>query len=81
MPDELHDPDETDMDQDEGDEFAQTEPCPYCGEPVYERAEACPNCGRYTSLEDVARRKPLWLVVSAGVCVVLILIVWVLRSL
>ena len=81
MPDDSHDPDTSDMDQDEGDEFAETEQCPLCGEPVYEQAEVCPNCGQYISEEDSSPRKPLWIVMSVGICVAVILIVWVLKSL
>jgi predicted nucleic acid-binding Zn ribbon protein len=81
VPDDPQDPDNSDMDQDEGDEFAETEQCPLCGEPVYEQAEVCPNCGQYISEEDSSPRKPLWIVMSVGICVAVILIVWVLKSL
>jgi len=68
------------MDQDEGDEFAEIEQCPLCGEPVYEQAEVCPNCGQYISEEYPSPRKRLRIVISVGICVAVILIVWVLKS-
>jgi len=59
-------------DQDEEDE---TDPCPYCGEQVYEDAEWCPSCGKYLSEEDTSPRKPLWVVAVA--LVLLALFIWV----
>jgi predicted nucleic acid-binding Zn ribbon protein len=75
MQDDPQDPDDSDID-DDGEDFATTEPCPSCGNPVYEDAEICPKCGQYISQEDST--KPLWIIVTTGVCVAVILIVWVL---
>jgi predicted nucleic acid-binding Zn ribbon protein len=77
MRDDRQDPD-SDIDDTEGNDFADTEPCPSCGHPVYEDAEICPKCGQYISQEDSTSRKPLWIIVTAGLCVAVILIVWVL---
>ena len=70
------DPDDSDVDH---DELADTEPCPYCGREIYEQAEACPHCGKYISQEGSLRRKPLWFVVSAILCLMLIILFWVMR--
>jgi predicted nucleic acid-binding Zn ribbon protein len=76
--DDPQDPDDSDIDPDDGEDFATTEPCPSCGEPVYEDAEICPKCGQYISQQNSTSRKPLWIVVTTGICVAIILIVWVL---
>lgn len=81
MPTDPQDPYGSDMDQDDGDdEFVETEPCPFCGKPVYEQAEICPHCGQYIVDQESSRKKPLWIVVGVAVCLTLILIVWVLNS-
>jgi uncharacterized protein (DUF983 family) len=58
------------------DDDDETQACPECGERVYEDAERCPHCGNYISPES-SSRKPLWIVVTAIVCVLLIWFVWV----
>jgi predicted nucleic acid-binding Zn ribbon protein len=71
--------DDNDLDQDNVDDSpADTEPCPFCGKPVYEDAEVCPKCGQYISQEASSPKKPLWIILTVGVCVAVILIVWVL---
>ena len=60
-------------DSDDGDE--PTVPCPYCGHEILEDAPRCPACERYLSLEDSpAPRKPLWVIVTALVC--LAAVIW-----
>ena len=79
MEDDPQDPEDFDIDEDDGDEdFADTEPCPSCGTFVYDDAEICPKCGQYISSHDFSSKKPLWIIVTAAVCVAAILIVWVL---
>lgn len=79
MPDDPQDSDDSGMDQtDDEEDSADTDPCPSCGQPVYEDAEVCPKCGQYISRDEYSSKKPLWIVVTAGVCVAVILIVWVL---
>lgn len=84
QPDDDDDDDETDGawddddsppgdDSDDGDE--PTVPCPYCGHDILEDAPRCPSCERYLSLEDSpAPRKPLWVIVTALVC--LAAVIW-----
>jgi predicted nucleic acid-binding Zn ribbon protein len=82
MLDDPPDLDDSDMDQNDDDEdFADTGPCPSCGKPVYEDADVCPNCGHYITQDEFASRKPLWIILTAGICVAVILIVWVLLRL
>jgi hypothetical protein len=51
-----------------------TEPCPYCGEPVYEGSPRCPHCESYISEEDAPpSRKPWWLIAGALVCLLIVL--------
>ena len=65
-------------DEPDDDESAETIPCPYCGEPVYEEAQRCPECGSYLSREDAPRHRPLWLIAGVLVCLVVVLR-WVIR--
>ncbi|WP_435018363.1 zinc ribbon domain-containing protein [Tundrisphaera sp. TA3] len=68
--------DDEDWEDDEGEAEAgkddETIPCPHCRRPVYEDAEQCPHCRRYLSIEDAPRRKPWWVVVGVGVCLVMV---------
>ena len=81
MQDDPQDPDDSDLDENADDEdSADTRPCPSCGNPVYADAEQCPKCGQYISRDDFPSKKPLWIILTAGVCVAVILIVWVLMS-
>ena len=74
--DESEFPDESDMDRDDGDDD-DTEPCPYCGQAVYSQAQRCPRCGRYISAEDRPRGRPLWIVATALVCLIIV-VIWVI---
>ncbi len=56
-----------------------TNPCPHCGEAVYEDAERCPRCEQYLSREDAPSRQPGWFVACAVVCL-LIAVWWVWRG-
>jgi hypothetical protein len=48
------------------DEDVELLPCPSCGEPIYEEAEACPYCGEYvTHSTSVLAGKPRWFVALA----------------
>jgi predicted nucleic acid-binding Zn ribbon protein len=76
--DDPEEPDEFDIENDGDEDSVDTESCPSCGAPVYEDAEICPKCGQDISQEDSTSRKPLWIIVTTGVCVAVILIVWVL---
>lgn len=50
-----------------------TEPCPHCGEPVYEDADRCPYCGSFISDADrAAPRKPWWILLGVAVCLYLV---------
>jgi predicted RNA-binding Zn-ribbon protein involved in translation (DUF1610 family) len=56
------------------DEELDLLPCPSCGEPIYEEAEACPYCGEYvTHSTSVLASKPLWFVVLAILGIVAII--------
>lgn len=56
-----------DYEVDEDDE--ETDPCPYCGQPVHHEAILCPHCDRYLSREDAPpEKKPLWIVIAALLC-------------
>ena len=67
-------PDDADTDTDESD--LGSEPCPYCGEAVYEDAELCPHCRSYISREDSVNRKPLWFLIAALILLAVTLFVW-----
>lgn len=61
------------------DDSVDTEPCPFCHKPVYEQAEVCPHCRHYLSAEEIHTRKPLWFIITAIVCLLLIVLLWVLQ--
>jgi endogenous inhibitor of DNA gyrase (YacG/DUF329 family) len=69
-----HDPDETNDEDwgDSDDDDDATDPCPHCGEPVYDDAERCPYCGRYLSREDVRESKPWWVVLGVMMCLAMV---------
>ena len=72
MPHNWDDDDESDWDDDDyGDDSDDpgTIPCPHCRREVDEDAQRCPYCERYLSDEEaVSYRKPLWIVITAIVC-------------
>ncbi len=71
----MHDEDEYEPD-DDGDD---TVPCPYYGAAVYEDAERCPRCENYISREDTPSGVPLWIKLTALVCIVVAL-GWAVRG-
>jgi predicted nucleic acid-binding Zn ribbon protein len=76
-------PDEADVDADEeGQTFSvETEPCPYCGKPVYEQAEVCPHCKSFLSIEEGrGAGRPKWMVIAALLVIAAIVIGWVLAK-
>jgi hypothetical protein len=80
--------DEDDWDEDEWDEDAPEEheemvACPYCMEMISEHAERCPHCENWISEEDeeaMPEGKPAWVVMTAVICLVLILFFWVFKN-
>ena len=51
-----------------------TQPCPYCREPVYDDAERCPHCENYLSQEDAPpTRRPLWIIIGTLICLAIVL--------
>ncbi len=73
--DDPEEPDESDMDADEGDDSGiETEECPHCGADVHEFAERCPACGRYVSREEAPRgTHPRWVIATATVLLLIML--------
>ena len=68
------------MPYDEYDEDGDdTVPCPYCGAAVHEEAERCPHCENYISREDAPSSVPLWVKVTALVCLAVAL-GWAVRG-
>jgi uncharacterized paraquat-inducible protein A len=64
---------------DEEDDGDETVPCPYCGAAVYEDAERCPRCENYLSREDAPSQVPLWVKLTALVCLAMA-VGWAIRS-
>jgi hypothetical protein len=69
-------PDVDDLDDDDDDE---TVPCPHCGAAVYEDAERCPRCENYLSREEAPSTVPLWVKLTALVCLGAA-ILWAIRG-
>jgi len=57
----------------------ETVPCPYCRREVYEEAERCPYCENYLAREDAPSQTPLWIVVTAVICLIAVAL-WVLQG-
>jgi predicted nucleic acid-binding Zn ribbon protein len=77
--DDPENPDESDIDEDD-DEGPDLVECPRCGAEISEDAQRCPRCGSYLSQEDTRPRKPPWMLITAVVLVVAILVSWVLLA-
>lgn len=69
--DELDDDDYPDPEDSDGDE-EDTVDCPYCGAAIYDDAVRCPRCENYISREDAPSRPPVWIVVTAVICLFLV---------
>lgn len=54
------------------DDSVEMVPCPECGELVYEEAQQCPSCGWYVTPER--SKLPPWIVVTAVVCLLAIIL-------
>jgi hypothetical protein len=70
------DPYDSESDSDDDD----TEPCQYCGAAVYDDSPRCPACGNYLSGEDAPSRFPVWVKITALICLVVV-VLWVLYQL
>jgi predicted nucleic acid-binding Zn ribbon protein len=75
-----HDEDDDDYAEEEDGDDDDTVECPYCGAAIYEDAVRCPRCENYLSREDAPSRKPLWIVVTAVICL-FVVIAWILGRL
>ena len=53
------------------DDDAETVRCTRCGKYILEDSECCPYCRHY-QLADERNRKPLWLILTAILCIFLI---------
>jgi len=60
--------------EDDDDPESETLPCPSCGSAMFEDSPRCPTCGNYVAAADSSPRRPLWVMVTALVC--LALAVW-----
>lgn len=67
-------------DEEDGDEEDDTVECPYCRASIYGDAVRCPRCENYLSREDAPSRTPLWIVLTALICLVVVL-AWVFGKL
>jgi predicted nucleic acid-binding Zn ribbon protein len=75
----LHDADE-DWDDDYDEDTDETMPCPYCHRAIHDDSVRCPYCGNYLSEEDVPQKsKPLWLILAAIACL-LIVLMWIVSG-
>jgi uncharacterized paraquat-inducible protein A len=55
------------------DDDDDTAVCPYCGASIYDDAVRCPRCENYLSREDAPSRQSWWIVLTAILCVLLVL--------
>ncbi len=55
------------------DQFgSEVDPCPHCGEIIYDQAEKCPKCDQY--LGETSKTMSLWTV--AGVFGLIVIMFW-----
>lgn len=70
---------EPDAEDEPDEEDGGTVPCPYCHREIHEDSPRCPHCGSYISEEDAPpSRKPTWIVVTAIICVVFV-VLWIMN--
>lgn len=68
------DDDDESGDWDSDDETLPTILCPNCREEILEEAVRCPYCGNYASREELrGPERPMWFIVTAIGCIVLVL--------
>ncbi len=48
--------------------------CPHCKETIFDESEQCPACGKYLSVEDAPAARPGWIVGTAVVCLVVVIL-------
>jgi uncharacterized paraquat-inducible protein A len=65
-------PDPSDMDDDEQDS-TDTHPCPHCKTPIYDQSPRCPHCGNFISQNKSSIRKPIWFLIAAILCLLVVL--------
>ena len=68
-------PDPSDMDHEEEDS-TDTHPCPHCQTPIYDQSPRCPHCGNYISQNKSRAHKPLWFILAAILCLLVVLFLW-----
>ena len=53
-------PDKSDMDP-EDDDGEDTQPCPFCGKAIWEKADLCSHCGNFVAFpEESIQQRPVW---------------------
>jgi hypothetical protein len=75
---EYDDLDDDSIGEDDDSSDAVTMPCPHCFGTIYDDSERCPHCGEYLSHEDQPYRPRLWIVMTVGICLVVVA-TWIVR--
>jgi uncharacterized protein (DUF983 family) len=75
---EYDDLDDDSIGEDGDSSDAVTMPCPHCFGTIYDDSERCPHCGEYLSREDLPYRPRLWIVMTVGICLVVVA-TWIVR--
>jgi len=70
-------PDESDMDGD--DQFSETEPCPFCKQPIHEEVEICHHCGGFIDRQDPSVGRVPWITIGVIVCLIITIMLWLLE--
>ena len=37
-----------------------TQPCPFCGREIWEKADLCPHCGNFVAFPEMPTGRPMW---------------------
>ena len=72
-------PDDSVDDADTPADDRDTIRCPRCRKFIFDDAEQCPYCKTWVTTEQKAGQKPIWFIVTAIICLVM-LILWALRG-
>ena len=66
-------PDASDMDAPGEEDAEDTQPCPFCGKEIWDKADICSNCRNFVAFPEVAvHQRPVWFWVALVLAFVVI---------
>jgi hypothetical protein len=65
-------PDKGDMDGSD-DDGEDTQPCPFCGKEIWEKADLCSHCGNFVAFPEVTvHHRPVWFWIALVLAIVVV---------